>query len=365
MDQKTNQKRSIGRALRYSLSIGVGGSNPSGRTKKEKSLMLKSGHRVLRENTTVFKNALMSQSIFNSFIVEITHRLPKSLSPTNQARLLATLFEVNVRDTTRIGEPLFETLKYDLRSKASGEFEFIPGDKSLAQALLQLINQEGGVTKLLQDLCEAQTRAGIATPFDYRRLTVGFTGEFAKARVQNWIDYFQNVSPNELRNHIEIGRSFASTKAQRYSSKEEELLCRCLKRPRNLLDIGGSTGINAQHIMNQFDICTATVTDIRTEEELKETFYGRFEKSPQIKYILGDRGDIVRSTPDNEKYDLVTVNNVLIHIVDKEAALNNILPRLDSNGILVIKDGYNANPPRIGFWIFQVLDGRISLVENL
>jgi len=333
---------------------------PVAQLQEERGSVMTNGHGVLRENANLLKSALMKQNTFNEFIVGIEQRLVKASLIDEQARLLAILFEVNVQDTTRIGESLVETLRHDLETKASGEFEFIAGDKNLATALLNLLNEDGEVTNLIEELCAAQTQAGVATPFDYRRLTLGFDGAFDEAEVADWIEYFQETPVESLKGFVEIGRSFASTRPARYSKEQEEILGECLSARRNLLDIGGSIGVSARHMMDRFRIPRATVTDIRTEGELQDAFYGELKKDSQIDYILGEQGDIVTRSPDEKEYDLVTANNVLVHVIEKEKALNNIIPRVADGGLLVVSDGYNANPPRISFWIFQRRGGRIE-----
>lgn len=61
-----------------------------------------------------------------------------------------------------------------------------------------------------------------------------------------------------------------------------------------------------------------TVTDYRTSQELQQCFYGGFTQQEGVEYILGEQGDITKHSPNNKTYDLVTANNVLVHIINKK-----------------------------------------------
>lgn len=316
--------------------------------------LLEHDHLVLRENTLV-KEALTDEKLYSEKILEITQQLGTSVAQSDQARLLALLIELDVRDTTRIGESLFDTLRYDLETKAQGDFEFVKGERNLAMALLQLINESPDFLNFISQTCDEQEGLGLATPFDYRRLTLQNRKELEEMEVDDWVAYFHGLKNHDMRGLLEIGRSFASTKEKRYSDEEEGIIqSRVGDQSQSLLDIGGSIGVSATYLAKLLSIPEVTVTDYRSREELERCFYGSFQPQEDIKYILGEQGDIVLHTPDSKQYDLVTVNNVLVHIRNKEAAVNNILSRLGDDGYLVISGGYNTNPPRKGFWFFQI-----------
>ncbi len=327
--------------------------------------VLQNGHKALLENAVNFKQDLMKPNSYELFKERLLTDLQSCADIAERARLLAILEEINVRDTSRIGESLIETLQYDLQTKAQGEFEFKKGDRNLAQAMLQLIGEGGNTAELISTLCEEQRQGGIATPFDYRRLTLGYEGSFETATPEQWLQYFRSNSIEQLRKHVEIGRSFASTKPQRYEEEEYAYLADRLRgKVRTLLDIGGSTGISAEYLMRFLKIPHTVVTDMRTEEELQASFYGNFKRNPNILYILGREGNITQATPTDETFDLVTVNNVLVHIRDKEVALSNILPRINPGGRLIISGGYNTNPPRIGLKVFKAEANGLSLEKE-
>lgn len=257
-------------------------------------------------------------------------------------------------------------MKHDLQTKAEGSFEFKPGDKNLAVALLQILETDGlPSADLIRTLCSEQTQAGIATPFDYRRLTTKFKIDWTVATVEDWVDFFTTHDPEELRESVEVGLSFSSTKAQRYTDEEEVWIKEVLQgKCANLLDVGGSIGVSSKHLMELLAIDSACVTDYRTEEQLEACFYGGFEKQEGISYVLGEAGDITKNSPNSEQYDLVTVNNVLVHIRDKEKALQNILPRVAEGGYLLLTGGYNTNPSRKGFWLFKKENEKFGLINR-
>jgi len=324
------------------------------------------GHVQLLTNSKDYKAHLMDLNVYVNEINNLVHELSSATEANNIARIMALLIELDVNDPSRIGEPLIETLLHDLRTKAEGTFEFKKGDKNLATALLQILKlNDHSTTQLIRDLCNEQSDAGIATPFDYRRLTTSFDKEWESATVDDWLDFFNNNSAEELREGVEVGLSFSSTKPQRYSDEKETWLASLLRgKCNNLLDIGGSIGVSSRHLMELLDINTACVTDCRTEEQLEACFYGGFEKQKDIVYVLGKAGDITKQTPDNEKYDLVTVNNVLVHIKDKEEAIKHIIPCINEGGQVLITGGDNTNPPRNGFWLFKKENGSFSLIDE-
>ncbi|MFZ1720921.1 MAG: class I SAM-dependent methyltransferase [Microgenomates group bacterium] len=305
---------------------------------EQRDKVLLQGHGLLLSNAKDYKNYLLDNNVYIKEIADILNKLSETTNVADQSRLLALIVELDVADPSRIGESLIDTLKYDLKTKAEGSFEFKPGDKNLAIALLKLLETEDHpVAELINDLCREQSEAGIATPFDYRRLTAKFDIDWVAATVEEWVDFFTTHTPEELRESVEVGLSFSSTKAQRYSDEDETWLAVQLKgKCANLLDVGGSIGVSSKHLMDLLAIDNACVTDYRTEEQLEACFYGGFEKQEGISYVLGDEGDITRNSPNTEEYDLVTVNNVLVHIRDKEKALQNILPRVAEGGHLLL-----------------------------
>lgn len=320
----------------------------------ETEKVLHEGHKVLLDNTIIFKEFLMNPNSYKMFNQQLLEGLETSSDVSEQVRLLAVLEELNVRDTTRIGEPLIDTLKHDLQTKAEGKFEFKKGDRNLALAMLELLEEDGQIAGLISRLCEEQVESGMATPFDYRRLTLGYDGSFETATPEQWLRYFHHHTSTELSKYVEVGRSFASTRPQRYEEEEYDYLSEKLRgKVGKLLDIGGSTGVSANHLMSHLEIPEAMVSDARTEEELQASFYGKFKRQSNIKYVLGREGNITRTTPTDETFDLVTVNNVLVHIRDKETALSNILPRVNEGGHLIVSGGYNTNPPRSSLKIFK------------
>lgn len=324
------------------------------------------GHILLLSNARDYKNYLLSDDAYTKEIEGLLNDLSEVADTDDQARILALLVELDVADPSRIGEPLIDTLKYDLKTKAEGSFEFKPGDKNLAIALLQVLETEDHpASELIETLCREQSEAGIATPFDYRRLTTKFDIDWTTATIEDWLNFFETHSPEELRASVEVGLSFSSTKAQRYSDENEGWLSKLLNgKCANLLDVGGSIGVSSKHLMELLAIDSACVTDYRTEEQLKACFYGEFEKQEGISYVLGEAGDITKNTPNTEQFDLVTVNNVLVHIRDKERALQNILPRVSEGGYLLLTGGYNTNPSRKGFWLFKKENQKFNLVSQ-
>lgn len=334
---------------------------------QEKKRILEVGHELLRTNATELKQWLMDERNYDMFISDIEKKLESATTIEQQSRYLALILELNVQDVTRIGEPLIVSLQHDLQIKANGVFEFIPGDRNVARALLSLLSSDKSIQDVLTVLCENQSDRGVATPFDYRRLTILFKNEFSKTTEEEWkhyfINLFQNASIEDLLGMVEVGRSFASTKQNRYTEEQEELIKGSVNNPKNLLDIGGSIGVSAEYLMRVLNISEGTVTDSRSEEELRRVFYGSFEKKSGLVYVLGEAGDITKKTPDNNQYDVVTVNNVLVHVLAKEIALQNILPRIRDGGLLVMLDGFSGNLPRKVFTAIRVSGGRIQILS--
>ncbi len=334
------------------------------KSEQEQILVLEKGHTYLLENSSSFKLDLIKKSFRDTFEKQLIRKLEIENNLNSQSRLLAILEEINVSDPTRIGEPLIATLIHDLKTKAYDDFEFVKGDKNLSLCLLNLIVNDDRISSFIKKLCVDQQKSGIATPFDYRRLTLGFKGRFETATVEEWSTYFSRRSLEQLESYLEIGKSFSSTKPQRYDDKEEEFLVRNIKGIQKLLDIGGSIGVNALHLKELLGIKEVIVTDSRSKKDLKKSFYGKFIPDQTIKYILGNQGNIVYKTPSADMFDLITVNNVLVHIREKEIAIANILPRLNQGGYLIISGGYNANSPSDNFKLFQKSDRGIDLLKR-
>lgn len=328
---------------------------------EQRNSVLLHGHHALLTNSNDYKSYLLDEEAYSKEITLLLQYLSEATSASEQAKFLAILIELDVADPTRIGEPLINSLIHDLQIKANGEFKFLPGDKNLAAALLQILDiDDHPIAELIRTLCVEHGKAGLVTPFDYRGLAAMFRGDWTSTTVQEWIDFFSGCSLSELRAGVDIGLSFSSTRAQRLSDQKEIFIRNMLKgKIASLLDIGGSIGVNSKHLMELLGIESACVTDYRTEEQLKRCFYGGFEKQVGVSYVLGEAGDITKGTPNNELYDLVTINNVLVHIREKELAILNILPRVADGGYLLLAGGYNGNYPKRGFWLFMKENGQL------
>jgi 2-polyprenyl-3-methyl-5-hydroxy-6-metoxy-1,4-benzoquinol methylase len=333
---------------------------------KEKTFLLKNDYTRIRKSQ-IFKEYLLDSQNYNTFITEVVGLLENSTSLHEISRYLSILLEVDVRDVIRIGESTLDSLIFDLKTKATGEFEFVEGDRNLAIALLSII-EDTKYRGIIQQLLEHQIQYGIATPFDYRRLLSDSKWELKKLSVTEIISFlkklFENNKLEYLLQLVEVGFTFGSTKIKRYTDEEEKFLEKYILNAPNILDIGGSTGISTNYLMQRFNIPIGTVSDVRTERNFETLKYSKFSKYPNIDYVLGEKGNIVKCRPNHRKYKVITVNNVLVHVVDIEKAIINIINSLDEDAILIIQDGYNSNPPRKEFRVLKWKKGEITQLNN-
>jgi ubiquinone/menaquinone biosynthesis C-methylase UbiE len=75
------------------------------------------------------------------------------------------------------------------------------------------------------------------------------------------------------------------------------------KNPKNILDVGGSSGILANKIIKMFPLCEYTLIDIDKEAMKK----GK-KKNPKIKFLFGN---IEKTHFKKNEFDLVICKDVL------------------------------------------------------
>ena len=104
-----------------------------------------------------------------------------------------------------------------------------------------------------------------------------------------------------------------------------DVIGRLAPRPKSALDIGCGTGMNLEHLV-------ATIPQVKGLEMSEEAIRFSRQRLPGVEILQG-------SLPDNalyERFDLITLFDVLEHIENDDAALRAIRKMLSSQGRLVL-----------------------------
>lgn len=286
-------------------------------------------------------------------------------------RLIGLIDLLNVEHPDWIGRPHSLQVASQLRSLFTDERFgkwYAEYPKEVYEAIIADLESNGGLAKYVDGAEKVRANLGIATPIPLtgvmervKKQQGKGSGEWTSKRVKEVSDYLSTAPIEEVNCLYPTDYVFTTTGFGR--NRIFEAVKPFIKPKGTYVEIGSSLGIYAVDVKQALGFRRLIASDIMSEEQAREiTSVTNFQNGGSVPYTIDHRVKVEKSidirlwrhnilkdkilpyVSDNNGFFCFGFPNVLVHLIDKDKAVQNATEGLlKPDDLIWVSGGYCAN----------------------